>query len=74
MEFFRKEGFPRIRKGETNKEVCEYLKENGYKFTPDLVACPDDIREAPIEGLFFIDVISPSSEMLFENQYFKYVN
>lgn len=71
LEFLKKEGFPRIRKGETNKNICDYLKDNGYKYTPDLVSGPDNIREAPIEGLFFIDVISPSTEMLFESIFFK---
>lgn len=71
LEFFRKEGFPRIRKGENNKDICDYLKENGYEFTPDLVSGPDNIREAPIQGLFFIDVISPSSEMLFDSKFFE---
>ena len=53
LKFLKKEGFPRIRKGETNKDACDYLNENGYIFTPDLVTGPDDIRDAPIEGLFF---------------------
>ncbi|NWH06726.1 hypothetical protein [Desulfobacter latus] len=46
--FFRSLGFPGIRKGEKNDEVCRYLEENGYKFTPDLVAGPHNIREAGI--------------------------
>lgn len=71
LDFLIKESFPRIRKGENNEDICEYLKENGYKYTPDLVSGPDNIREAPVEGLFFIDVITPSSEMLFESKYFE---
>jgi hypothetical protein len=71
LQFLNKEGFPGIRKGETNREVCDYLEENGYRFTPDLIAGPDDIINAPLEGLFFIDVISPSTGMLFESKYYK---
>ena len=71
LNFLKSLGFPGIRKGERNDEVCSYLSENGYKYTPDLVAGPQNIREAEIGGLFFIDVITPTSDMLFVSKYYK---
>jgi len=74
LTFFKTLGFPGIRKGERNDEVCSYLRENGYKYTPDLVAGPKNIREAEIGGLFFIDVITPTSDMLFASKYYEGCN
>ena len=71
LRFLKNLNLPGIRYGEGNKEVCDYLKSNGYKFTPDLVAGPEDIKEAPIEGLFFIEVIKPTSDLLFQSEFFK---
>ncbi len=67
LEFFKRIGFPGIRLGEGNQSVCDFLKKNNYDFTPDLVAGPQDIAHAPIEGLFFIDVIQPTSDLLFKS-------
>lgn len=74
LTFLKSLGFPGIRKGERNNVVCSYLRENGYKFTPDIVAGPKNIREAEIGGLFFIDIISPTSDMLFAEKYYEGYN
>lgn len=71
LAFLKFMGFPGIRKGEQNDEVCSYLKEKGYRFTPDLVAGPVDIKEAELEGLFFIDIIQPTSDMLFMSRFYE---
>jgi len=71
LAFFKSLGFPGIRKGEKNTEICRYLRDKGYLFTPDLVAGPQNIAEAEIEGLFFIDVIEPTSDMLFIEKFYK---
>lgn len=68
LDFLKKVEFPGIRLGEGNKSVCDYLKLHHYKFTPDLVAGPPNIDDAPIEGLFFIDVIQPTSDLLFKSK------
>jgi hypothetical protein len=74
LAFLNSLGFPGIRKGEKNEEVCCYFREKGYRFTPDLVAGPEDIKAAEIEGLFFIDVIEPTSDMLFIEKFYKGYN
>jgi hypothetical protein len=56
LDFLKQLQFPGIRHGEGNSSVCDFLKRNGYHFTPDSVAGPDDLEQAPIEGLFFVDV------------------
>lgn len=68
LGFLKKIEFPGIRLGEGNKTVCDYLKSHHYKFTPDLVAGPPNIEDAPIEGLFFIDIIQPTSDLLFKSK------
>jgi len=74
LAFFKSLGFPGIRKGERNIEVCSYLRAKGYKFTPDLVAGPQKIKESEIEGLFFIDVVTPTSDMLFISKFYEGYN
>jgi hypothetical protein len=59
--------FPGIRRCEGNEDICSYLRENNYRFTPDLVAGPSDIRDAKLEGLFFVDVIKPTGDLLFDS-------
>lgn len=66
FEFLKKMGLPGIRLGEGDPLVGQYLSERGYNFTPDLVAGPDDLNLAPVEGLFFVDVLSPTSDLLFK--------
>ena len=68
LECFRKINFPGIKLGERNPEVCDYLKKQNYPYTPDLVAGPKNIELAPVEGLFFIDVMEPSSDLLFKSK------
>lgn len=70
LEFFKLLGFPGIRRGEKDKELCKYLKINGYNFTPDLVAGPQDIKKAAVGGLFFIDVIQPTTDLLFNSEFY----
>ncbi|MDL1962557.1 MAG: hypothetical protein LWX01_12870 [Deltaproteobacteria bacterium] len=67
LECFKKINFPGIKLGERNPEVCNYLKKQNYHYTPDLVAGPKNIKLAPVEGLFFIDVMEPSSDLLFKS-------
>lgn len=67
LEFLKQLQFPGIRHGEGNPSVCAFLTRNGYHFTPDLVAGPDDLERAPIEGLFFVDVIEPTPDLLFKS-------
>lgn len=67
LDFLKQLQFPGIRHGEGSSSVCDFLKRNGYNFTPDLVAGPDDLEHAPIEGLFFVDVIEPSPDLLFKS-------
>ena len=69
--FLENLAFPGIRFGEGNKQVIDYLKSKGYKFTPDLVAGPKNIEDAPIEGLFFVEVIQPSTDLLFKSEYYE---
>ena len=69
--FLKNLDFPGIRFGEGNNQVCDYLKSKGYKFTPDLVAGPENIEDAPIEGLFFVEVIQPTSELLFQSEFYE---
>ena len=69
--FLKKLDFPGIRYGEGNNQVCNYLKSKGYKFTPDLVAGPENIEDAPVEGLFFVEVIQPTSELLFNSEFYE---
>ena len=71
LSFLKLIGFPGVRRGETDEGVCNYLKSNNYNLTPDLVAGPPEIKEAPIEGLFFIDVIQPTSDLLFKSEFYK---
>ncbi len=71
LSFLQSLDFPGIRKGEGNEEVCVHLKNLGYKYTPDLVAGPEIITEAPLEGLFFIDVIEPTSDLLFGEEFYS---
>lgn len=71
LRFLENVDFPGVRFCEGNKQVCDYLKSNGYGFTPDLVAGPKNIEEAPIEGLFFVEVIEPTSDLLFQSEFFK---
>ena len=71
LDFLKLLGFPGIRRGENNSEVCSYLKDMDYRFTPDLVAGPPDIKDAKIEGLFFIDVIQPTSDLLFISKFYE---
>lgn len=68
LAFFKKIDFPGIRQGEENIEICNYLKSQGYNSTPDLVAGPKNIKDARVEGLFFIDVIQPTSDLLFKSK------
>ena len=67
LNFFEQLDFPGIRLGEGNKAVCDYLRSRGYSFTPDLVAGPQNIEDAPLEGLFFIDIIQPTPDLLFKS-------
>ncbi len=71
LRFLKNFDFPGIRFGEGNKQVCDYLKLNGYNYTPDLVAGPENIEDAPVEGLFFIEVINPTSDLLFQSKFFE---
>lgn len=71
LDFFKLIGFPGIRRGEKDKDFCNHLKSNGYNFTPDLIAGPKNIKDAPIEGLFFIDVIQPTTDLLFESKFYS---
>ncbi len=67
LGFLKRMNFPGIRLGERNPNVCDFLKRSGYHFTPDLVSGPDEIDQAPVEGLFFIDIIQPTSDLLFKS-------
>lgn len=71
LEFFRLVGFPGIRFGEKDEGVQKYLKSYNYNFTPDLIAGPEEITEATVEGLFFIDVNEPTSDLLFNSEFYK---
>lgn len=71
LNFFKKFDFPGIRLGEGNIQVCDYLKSKGYRFTPDLVAGPENIEDAPVEGLFFVEVITPDKELLFDSKFYE---
>lgn len=71
LNFLKKLDFPGIRYGEGNNQVCNYLKSKGYKFTPDLVAGPENIEDAPVEGLFFVEVIQPDSDLLFNSEFYE---
>jgi hypothetical protein len=71
LKFFELISFPEIRKCEGNTEICRYLRENNYRFTPDLVAGPPDIKNAKLEGLFFIDVINPTGDLLFDSNCYQ---
>ena len=71
LNFFTNLDLPGIRFGEGNKQVCDCLKSKGYKFTPDLVAGPENIEDAPVEGLFFIEVITPDKELLFDSKFYE---
>jgi hypothetical protein len=71
LKFFELISFPGIRKCEGNTEICRYLRGNNYRFTPDLVAGPPDIKDAKLEGLFFIDVIKPTGDLLFDSNCYK---
>ncbi|MCI5222617.1 MAG: hypothetical protein D3924_08100 [Candidatus Electrothrix sp. AR4] len=71
LEFFKLLNFPGIRQGEGDTEICNYFKKNGYTYTPDLVSGPLNIAEADIGGLFFIDVIEPSTDLLFKSRFYK---
>lgn len=56
---------PGVRLCESESDICTSLKEKGYKYTPDIICGPSDINEAPLEGLFFVDVNEPSGDFLF---------
>ncbi len=71
LRFLKNLDFPGIRFGEGNNQVCDYLESNGYEYTPDLVAGPENIEDAPIEGLFFVEVITPTSDLLFQSKFFE---
>jgi len=71
LEFFKLIDFPGIRLGEKDPEICKHLRSRGYKFTPDLIAGPPNIKDAQIEGLFFIDVIQPTTDLLFRSEFYK---
>lgn len=71
LNFFKNLDFPGIRFGEGNKQVCNYWESKGYRFTPDLVAGPENIEDAPIEGLFFVEVITPDKELLFHSKFYE---
>ena len=71
LEFLQSIKFPGIRQCEGNREICSYLIENNYVYTPDLVVGPQNIRDTQIENLFFIDIIEPTTDLLFESKFYK---
>lgn len=71
LGFFKLLDFPGIRRGEDDKNLCKYLKTKGYNFTPDLIAGPPDIKDAAIGGLFFVDVIQPTTDLLFNSEFYS---
>ena len=74
LKFFKKIDFPGISLGENCKTTCGYLKSQNYSKTPDLVAGPKNLEDAPVEGLFFIDVNQPTGDMLFKSLASKNLN
>jgi hypothetical protein len=62
LDFFKSLGFPGIRRGEKDKNLCKYLKKNGYNFTPDLIAGPPDIKVQRLEGYFLSMLFNQSQE------------
>lgn len=65
---------PGVRLCESESDICTILKEKGYKYTPDIICGPPDINEAPLEGLFFIDVNEPSGDFLFKKKVSEQLN
>lgn len=68
LDILKKISFPGIKLGQGNETVCNYFKSKNYSYTPDLVSGPTKIEQAPIEGLFFIDVNEPSGDILFKTK------
>lgn len=64
--FLKSLGMPGLRLCESDPGVKKVLFDKGFAKTPDLICGPDDLNNATLDGLFFIDVNEPSGDFLFK--------